>query len=76
MTRKLLENGKEKMNEKLRSLCGKALPVKRFAAVLIVAIALSIGFFYILATSLYNLGKHDAEKDFLELKHIETLKLK
>ncbi len=59
----------------LRCVCGKPTPMKRFVFVLIIGGALSIGYIYMLASSIYNIGKRDAEKEFMELQHIERLKL-
>ncbi len=70
-----LENLWDWIDYGLRRLCGRPSPVKRLVAVVIIGGALSIAYIYMLASSIYNMGKQDAEKDFLELQHIETLKL-
>jgi len=36
---------------------------------------LSIFFIYTLVSSIYNIGVQDAKKEFMELQHIERLKL-
>ena len=59
----------------LRLLCGKPSPVKRFIAVLVLGGTLSIFFIYTLVSSIYNIGVQDAKKEFMELQHIERLKL-
>ena len=59
----------------LRRMCGKPSPMKRFIVVLVISIALSILYIYIIVSSIYNMGKHDAEIRFMELQHIERLKL-
>ena len=70
-----LENAWDWIDESLRRLCGKPTPLKRLIAVLIIGGALSIGYVYMLASSIYNMGKRDAERDFLELQHIEQVKM-
>ncbi|MDR0541176.1 MAG: TraL conjugative transposon family protein [Dysgonamonadaceae bacterium] len=59
----------------LRMMCGKPTPVKRFITVLIVGEILTAVNIYFVASSIYNMGVHDAKKQFLEVRHIETLKL-
>jgi hypothetical protein len=59
----------------LKCLCGKPTPFKRFIAVVIVCGALALANIYLVVSSIYNMGKHDAEKQFLELQHIESLEL-
>jgi hypothetical protein len=59
----------------LRCLCGRPSPVKRFIAVLTVGGVLAAANIYFVANSIYNMGKRDAEKKFLELQHIEPVEL-
>jgi hypothetical protein len=59
----------------IRCACGKPSPLKRFIVILIICIALSVGYFYSIISSIYNMGKRDAEREFIEMQHIETLKL-
>ena len=59
----------------IRQLCGKPTPLKRFVIVLVISGILSIAYICILVSSIYNIGKRDGEKRFMELQHIETLKL-
>ena len=59
----------------MRCALGRATPMKRFIVILIIGIALSVGYFYSIISSIYNIGKRDAEREFMELQHIETLKL-
>jgi len=60
---------------RLRLLCGKPSPMKRFIVVLILGGALSLFFIYTLVSSIYNIGVQDAKKEFMELQHIEGVKL-
>jgi ABC-type lipoprotein release transport system permease subunit len=59
----------------LRLLCGKPTPMKRFIMVLIIGGTLAVANIYYVVSSIYNMGVHDAKKQFLEVQHIETLQL-
>ena len=59
----------------LRCACGRPTRMKRFIIVSVIGGALSIAYIYMLVSSIYNIGKQDAEKEFMELQHIERLKL-
>jgi hypothetical protein len=59
----------------LRRLYGKPTLMKQFIIVLILGSLLSVFSIYTLVRSIYNIGKNDAEREFLEIRHIETLKL-
>ena len=59
----------------LRCACGKPTPMKRLIIVLIIGGLLSIAYIYTLVSSIYDIGKQDAETEFMELQHIEVLKL-
>jgi ABC-type lipoprotein release transport system permease subunit len=69
-----LENAWERIEYGLRYVCGRPSPLKRLITVLIVGGALVVGYVYMLASSIYNIGKRDAQREFLELKPIERLK--
>jgi ABC-type lipoprotein release transport system permease subunit len=78
MKKKIIEfltNAWDEMQYALRLLCGKPTPLKRFIMVLIIGGALAVANIYLVVSSIYNIGKRDAEKEFLELQHIETLEL-
>jgi hypothetical protein len=60
---------------RLRQLCGRPSPLKRFVTVLILGSVLAIANLYLVVSSIYNIGKRDAEQEFMKLQHIETLKL-
>ncbi|GAB6013637.1 TraL conjugative transposon family protein, partial [Viscerimonas tarda] len=49
--------------------------MKRFMMVLIIGGALAVANIYFVVSSIYNMGVSDAKKQFLEVQHIETLKL-
>jgi hypothetical protein len=58
-----------------RRLCGRPTPLKRFITVLIIGGILAFVNIWFVVSSIYNMGKRDAEKEFLELQHIQTLEL-
>ena len=57
----------------LRCLCGRPSPIKRFIVAVTVGGVLAIANIYFIASSIYNMGKRDAERKFLELQHIEPV---
>jgi hypothetical protein len=59
----------------LRCLCGRPSPMKRFIAVVVAGGMLTVVNLYFVASSIYNMGKRDAEKKFPELQHIEPVEL-
>ena len=59
----------------LRCLCGRPSPMKRFITVLMVGGVLAVVNIWFVANSIYNMGKRDAERKFLELQHIEPVEL-
>lgn len=63
------------INDGFRRLCEKPSPKTRFVVVSIFGGILTIIYVCMLAGSIFNIGKCDAKNDFLELQHIETLKL-
>jgi ABC-type lipoprotein release transport system permease subunit len=73
--REFLINAWYEIEYGLRLLCGKPTPMKRFIMVLIIGGTLVVVHIYYVVSSIYNMGVHDAKKQFLEVQHIETLKL-
>jgi hypothetical protein len=73
--REFLINAWEEIEYRLQLLCGKPTPMKRFVMVLIIGGALAVANIYFVVSSIYNMGVSDAKKQFLEMQHIETLKL-
>lgn len=71
----LLTNAGYEIEHRLKLLCGNPTPMKRFIIVLVIGGVLSVVSIHTLVTSIYNIGKQDAEKEFMEWQHIETLKL-
>ncbi|GHS99070.1 hypothetical protein FACS189421_08820 [Bacteroidia bacterium] len=73
--KEFLINAWDEIEYLLRLLCGKPTPMKRFMMVLIIGGALAVANIYFVVSSIYNMGVSDAKKQFLEVQHIETLKL-
>lgn len=61
---------------RLRNICGKPSPVKRFVAVLILMVVFGGFNVWFIVNSVYNIGKNDARKEFLKIEHIEQLKFR
>jgi hypothetical protein len=66
----------DRIDDGLRRICGRPTPMKRFLTVLCIGSALAVANIYFVVSSIYNMGKRDAEMKFLELQHLETVKLK
>jgi len=60
---------------RLKCLCGRPSPLKRFILVLIIGGILAAANIYFVISSIYNIGKHDAEKNFIEVEHIKQLEI-
>ncbi|MDR0873131.1 MAG: TraL conjugative transposon family protein [Prevotellaceae bacterium] len=73
--RDFLTNAWYEIKYRLRLLCGRPTPMKRFVTVLVIGGALAVANIYFVVSSIYNMGVSDAKKQFLEVRHIETLKL-
>jgi hypothetical protein len=73
--KEFLTNAWDEIGYRLRLLCGKPTPMKRFVIVLIIGGILTVVNIYFVVSSIYNMGVSDAKKQFLEVQHIETLKL-
>jgi hypothetical protein len=69
------ETARSEIEYRLRRICGRPSPLKRFVTVLILGSVLAIANLYLVISSIYNIGKRDAEQEFMQLQHIETLKL-
>ena len=59
----------------LRRLCGELTPEKRLITILAMCVIFGIGSIYMTVSSIYNIGKRDAEQKYLELEHIKRLEL-
>ena len=59
----------------LRRMCGELTPEKRLITILAMCVIFGIGSIYMTVSSIYNIGKRDAEQKYLELEHIKRLEL-
>jgi hypothetical protein len=59
----------------INRICYSMSPLARLLSVLVVGLVCGIAFLYMMIASIYNIGKRDAEKEFLQLQHIESLEL-
>ncbi|MDR1717674.1 MAG: TraL conjugative transposon family protein [Prevotella sp.] len=73
--KEFLISTRDEAGYRLRMLCGKPSPVKRLIIVLAIGGSLAAANIYFVASSIYNMGKSDAGKRFLELRHIEPPEL-
>lgn len=73
--KKMLIHVWDKIDCRLRLLCGKPTPAKRVAGVVCIGVVLAVANIYVVAGAMYNMGKSGAEKQFLQMQHIHTLEL-
>jgi len=73
--KKLLSDCVDWIEYGLRRLYGKPSLMKQFIIVLILGSSLGIFSAYTMIRSIYNIGKNDAKKEFMELQHINPLEL-
>ena len=79
MRSKIIEfqaKARHKIERRLKRLCGKPSPAKRLMAVLFIGVTLAAANVYFLVSSIYSIGKNDAEKELIKVQHIETLELR
>jgi len=60
---------------RLRLLCGRPTPVKRLITVLIIGMALMAANIWFVVSSIYNIGRGDAQTELMKMQHIEMLRL-
>jgi hypothetical protein len=65
----------ERIDYGIRWACYGISPAGRLIIALTFFLLYGILAIYVTVSSIYNMGKHDAEIKFMELKHIESLKL-
>lgn len=66
----------DKCDEWLRRMCGRLAPGGRLAVILTMLLTFSCLSVYMTVSSIYNLGRRDAEKEFMEIEHIRDLDLR
>ena len=59
----------------LRRLYGRPSMMKQFIIVLFLGSVLSVFSIYSIVSSIYNMGRSDAQKEFMEIKHAGHLEL-
>jgi hypothetical protein len=59
----------------VRWLCLRPSPGVRLSIIALLIVASSVANIWFVVSSIYNMGKHDAEKQFMELRHIEQPEL-
>jgi hypothetical protein len=65
----------DRIDDGINRICYSMSPLIRLLSVLLVGLTCTVISLHITITSIYRIGKHDAEKEFLKLQHIESLKL-
>jgi hypothetical protein len=60
---------------RLHRLCGQPTPLKRLVTVLVMGGFLVAVNIYVVVSSIYSIGKRDAEKEFMKIQHIQQLEL-
>ena len=76
MIRKLINQVNEWLEDKLRSIVRPLSPDTRVIVILTMLLLFGGLSIYMTVSSIYNIGKKSAEKEFLEINHIERLELK
>lgn len=66
----------DKCDEWLRRMCGRLTPDVRLVVILTMLLTFSGLSVYMTVSSIYNLGRRDAEKEFMEIEHIRDLDLR
>jgi hypothetical protein len=59
----------------VRWLCLCPSPGKRLVTALVLVVVFGGANIYLVVSSIYNMGKNDAEKEFIELQHIKAIEL-
>lgn len=75
MVKKTFTNLRGWLDHKLHHVCERLSKDTRIVIIVIFIIGGSILSIYWTISSIYNMGKKSVEKDFMEIKHIERLKL-
>lgn len=66
---------KNKFLTKVKQLCGRPSPTKRLIAVLFVCLLFAAINVYFVFSSIYNIGKSDAQRELPQIEHIEGVKI-
>jgi hypothetical protein len=71
--KELLINALDEVEYRLRLLCGNPSPVKRMIVILILGVALLVASIHFIVSSIYNMGKYDAQMELLQMQHIKSI---
>ncbi len=69
MIKKKLTAVRDWMEDGLRSLLGRITPDGRIIVILVMLFVFGAGSIYMTVSSIYNIGKKSAEKEFMETKN-------
>jgi len=72
-TKIFLTNAWEEFKYNLGYCLGQLTPARRLLLVLFFGGTFAAAYVCILVSTIYNIGKREAEKEFLEIRHIESL---
>lgn len=75
MVKKSLTNLRDWVDDKLRYACGSLSKDARIIIIVGFILGGSILSIYWTVSSIYNIGKKSAEKEFMEIRHMESLEL-
>jgi hypothetical protein len=73
--KRIINEYQQIMEHRLKRICGKPSPMKRLVFVIVVCVVLAVANIWFLVSSVYNIGKNDAEKELMKMQHIEGLEL-
>lgn len=68
-----IEKVQDWVDDKLRRMCGRIMPGKRLAVILLMFVFFGGMSIYITVSSIYNIGKRDGQR--LQIEHIRQLPL-
>ena len=75
MNKEVKNNFWNEIDRRLKRLCGRPSPTKRLIIVLVVCVVLAAVNIYFVVSTIYAIGKNSAKKEFLNIQHIEGLKI-
>jgi hypothetical protein len=75
MAKKLLSGLHNRMKERTKRACGSLNRDARFLITLILFLGLGAGSIFMTISSIYNIGRKNAEKEFMDIEHIKRLEL-
>lgn len=75
MVKKSLTNLRDWVDDKLRYACGSLSKDARIIIIVVFILGGSILSIYWTVSSIYNIGKKSAEKEFMEIRHMESLEM-